>query len=77
MSYQNIISNNNRENDNKNVNLSQKKLDEFSNLYSQQLRAKVKEIQLQHDKLFLEQYFKDYDTSSEVIKEDGDTKRQY
>ena len=74
MGYQNIISNNNRENDNKNVNLSQKKLDEFSNLYSQKLRAKVKEIQLQHDKLFLEQYFKDYDTSSEVITKDGDIK---
>jgi len=74
MESKNTVSEIDRENDNKNVNLSQKKLDEFSNLYSQQLRAKVKEIQLQHDKLFLEQYFKDYDTSSEGISEDGDNK---
>jgi len=71
MECKNTVSEIDRENDNKNVQLSQKKLDEFSNLYSQKLRAKVKEIQLQHDILFLEKYFKDYE-ASEVISEDGE-----
>ena len=73
MSYRNTSSNNNRTFENKNLNLSQKKLEEFSNLYSQRLRAKVKEIKLQQDKVFLLQYFNDYD-SSEVTTIDGDRK---
>ena len=74
MELKNTISNIDRTLENKNINLSQKRLDEFSNLYSQQLRDRVKEIQLQNDKHFLETYFNDYDKSSEVITEDGRNK---
>ena len=74
MECKNTVSNVNRTPDYKNVNPTQKKLDEFSNLYSQRLRDQVKEIKLQQDKLFLESYFNDYDKSSEGITEDGDTK---
>ena len=67
-----IVPNINRTLTNINFNLSQTKLDEFSNLYSQQLREKVKEIKLRQDKQFLEHYFNDYDISSGGLTEHGD-----
>lgn len=66
-----IVPSTSRTLDYKNLNLSQKKLDEYANLYSQQLRDRVKEIKLRKDKEFLSHYFKDYDIASEGITENG------
>ena len=78
MENKNIVSNNNRENDNKNVKSSYSCPEDFKKwfFYNSDL---PEESRCQSDNTTgycVIEFFIEYE-SSEVIKEDGDTKRQY
>ncbi len=73
MECENIVSNDNRTLVNKSLHFSQKRLDEFAIIYTQQLRKKVREIQAHKDRQFVNNYFETYD-NSEVINENGESK---